>query len=450
MSKPELEEHLKIPLTTKNRNSLTVVTSESQSLAILIGEAADVMQNCKTMRTDGKDLEVPRRSLISMCEDLALEGNLCIALAFSEIDKEVLAAGEELKPDVFDFSLLGIFVIKEYTEDNHEALLLADELGISTVGVGRSSKDYLLNLAFSSKLLNDPPELPQAGLIQRKTGESQGKSVLVTPGELAKDLPRFKGRHLVVPGIGLFDTTSLLNQLRAEQVGYLGNNHLALQIACMSASLESSIKEAKDSSQFVMLSNTPLVDLFKAVKKLRETGTHDFFLMLENIGCFIPSVAYFLVCSVFGFEASSLCILLIDFAIPLSNQFLWIGLPRSGYTNPLLFWTLSTCCAFYNYITLYNQGISVKYCNFGLFFTLFMCSLMKVAWLHIWNWNKCKNSWTFAYVILGIKVFFFWLYGIIRFVANRNFLETGYLKDLLPGLLVFWPSMLGLTLLSRK
>ena len=447
LGKPDQAEHLKVPLTSKNRNSLTVVTpKDSEPLAILIGDASDIIKNCKKMHVNSQDVDLPSRSLTSLCEDLSLEGNLCIGLGYSEIDRKLITSGEDLKPDVFDFSLLGIFIIKEYTEDNQGALELAQSLNITTIGIGRSGKDYLLNLAYSAKLITDPPE----DLISKPSTQSKSCNVLLSPSTIIQDYSKHKTQNMFIPGIGLFDTTHLLNQMSQEEVCYVGNNHLALQLCQVGASFEISSKEVKDLSNFVLLSNTPLMDLLRAIKLLRSIGSNEFFFMLENVACFIPSFTYFAVFSYLDIQMSSFGMLLIEFGVPLLNQFTWIGLPKAGYPGPVMYWSLCSALGFYNYFQIYSEGLDIKYCNFAYFFTVFICGFMKVMWLHAWNWNKCKNSWHFAYTIAAIKIVCFWLFGIIRFVANRNLIEVGYIGKLVPGFVLFWPSMLGLYLVSRK
>ena len=158
LSLPPHTVHCKIPLTSKNRNSLTVLTpSQSNPISILVGEAAEILKSSKLMYVNGKSIEIPIRTLNSMCEELTLEGNICIAVAFSEIDPKLIKEEKELTPDIFEFALCGIFVIQEYTEDTRQALLLAEELGITPIGLGRETKDYLLNISTMSNLISEHP-----------------------------------------------------------------------------------------------------------------------------------------------------------------------------------------------------------------------------------------------------------------------------------------------------
>lgn len=443
LSKPDVQEHFKIPLTSKNRNSLLVITpKDSLPLAILLGEAQETLKNCKFMQVNGRKSELPIKTLTSLCEDLALEGNLCIGLAYSQIDPELIKSGVELKPEVFEFSFLGFFVVKEYTENCQEALVLAHELGITPIGIGRSNKNYLLNVAYSANLINDPP-------VEYKENLGKGQNVIFTPLQIIKDYKVAEGLNVFVPNISVFDTSFLLNSMKTEPVLYVGNNHVALQVSNVSASFITSSKDIKETSNFILLSNTPLVDVFRCIKALRLFGSQDFFFMLESIGCLVPATTYFIILALSGLEISSLGILLIDLGLPLSLQFLWVGYPRIGYCNPLYYWILVTISSFYNYYVLFNRGESQSFCNFAFFASVFILWICKVAWLQVWNWGKCKTAWGFAYSLITIKLLFLYLLGAIRFVAIQNKLQVASITELLPGILIFFISMPVLYMLNR-
>jgi hypothetical protein len=61
-----------------------------------MGEASGILKSTKIMRVSGKNVELPSRTLYSMCEDLSLEGHITTDLAYSEIDKSFLDSGKEL------------------------------------------------------------------------------------------------------------------------------------------------------------------------------------------------------------------------------------------------------------------------------------------------------------------------------------------------------------------
>lgn len=435
LPKPDMQEHLRIPLTSKNRNSLLVITpKDSPPLAILLGEAQETLKNCKLMQVHQKTVDLPIKTLTSLCEDLALEGNFCIALAYSQIDPKLISSGAELKPDVFEFSFLGLFVIKEHTENCQEAFILAHELGITPIGIGRTNLNYILNIAYSANLINDPP-------VEYKECLTKCSNITMTPQQIIKDYKSTQGFNVFVPNISVFDTSYLLNTMKNEQVSYIGNNHVALQVSNVSASFASSSKEIKNASNFVLLSNTPLVDILKCIKALKSFGSQDFFFMLESVGCLIPAIGYFLVLAYFELEICSLGILMIDLGMPLSLQFLWVGYPRNGYCSPIYYWGLVTVAAFYNYFSLYYRGESQSMCNFVFFASVFVLWICKVAWLQVWNWGKTKTAWGFAYSLVAVKILFLYVLGFIRFVAIQNKLQIASVVELLPGVLVFFLTM---------
>lgn len=442
LAKPEHDEHYRIPLTSRNRNSLIVITPKNKNpLAILLGDALDVMKSSKLMYVNGKNFELPSRTLTNMCEELALEGHVCIALSFSEIDQSVIKSGKELSPEVFDFSLFGIFIIKEHTEDASEALKLLQELNITSIGVGREPKDYLLNLCYTSNLITEPPKS------YTSEPEDKWEKVLFTPLQAVKNYKDLTNKHSFVPNISIFDTAFLINQMKNQDICYLGNNHVALQVSDVGVSYHISSKEVKDASNFIALSGKPLVDLLKTIKALREFGDHDFFFMQECFGVIIPAVVYFFIAVYYGGEISSLGILLVDFSIPLTNQFMWIGFPRKGYSNPLLIWLACTSAGLYNYFSLQSSGSSWLQCNFAYFVTIFACCFVKIAWLQLWNFRKAKVPWGFVYGFAGIKLVLFYLFCLIRFIAIRNQLDQVSLSELTPGLGFFLITLLLLSLI---
>ncbi|OMJ90034.1 hypothetical protein SteCoe_7716 [Stentor coeruleus] len=440
LAKPEYDEHYKIPLTSRNRNSLLVLTPKNKNpLAILLGDALDVMKSSKFMYVNGKNVELPSRTLVSMCEEFALEGHISVALAFSELDPSVIKSGKELSPEVFDFSLFGIFIIKEHTEDASEALGLLQELNITSIGVGRENKDYLLNLCYTSNLITEPPK------IYNSEPENLWDKVLLTPLQAVKNCKELANKHSFVPNISIFDTAFLINQMKNQDICYLGNNHVALQVSDVGVSYHASSKEVKETSNFVALSGKPLVDLLKTIKALREFGDHDYFFMQECYGVLIPAIVYFIIAVYYGSETSSLGILLVDFSIPLTNQFMWIGFPRKGYNNPLLIWLACTSAGLYNYFSLQSSGSSWFQCNFAYFVTVFTCCFIKISWLHLWNFRKAKVPWGFVYGFAGIKLALFYIFCLIRFIAIRNQLEQAPLSDLTPGLGFFLVTLLLLS-----
>lgn len=429
---PDYETHSKIPLTSKNRNSLTVITpKDSDPISILLGEAIDVLKNCKHMYVNGTNIELPIRALTSLCEELTLEGNVCIGVGFSVIDPSVIKEGTELTPDVFEFVLAGVFVIKEYTEDARLALPLAEELGITTIGIGRESKDYLLNISYMSNLLTEPP-------VDYKTQKaSSWDKVMFNAGHVIKNYELLKDRACFIPTMSVFDTAYLINQMKGESICYVGQNHVALQISDIGVSLISSPKDIKDSSNFVLLSATPLVDLLKCIKVLRGFGNHNFFFMQELIGCLIPGLLYLVVLIVINKKVSSLGILLIDFAVPLTSQFLWIGFPNNSYPNPLQSWLLVAMSGLYNYFNLHSLGYSEYACNYGYFFTVIVVCFIKTAWLHCWNYKKEHIGWVFPYVLLGVKVILFYLFCLFSIVSIKNDLESIESYLIWPGVLFY-------------
>lgn len=136
-------------------------------------------------------------------------------------------------------------------------------------------------------------------------------------------------------------------------------------------------------------------------------------------------------------KMASLGILLVEFAVPLSNQFLWIGFPSTSYTNPLQSWLLITMAGFYNYFYHYSIDASWNVCNFAYFFTIFLACLLKVAWLHVWNRHKERIVWRFTYGLLAAKLVVFYIFCYIRIVAIRNNFESVELAKLLPGIIFY-------------
>ena len=438
---PEIEHviNAKVPLSGKNRNSLTVITPKSSDpQAILVGEASEILKSSKLMYVAGTHKELPIRTLSHMCEELTLQGHICIAVAYSDIPAEVIKEKKELTADIFDFSLCGIYIIREFTEDASSVVPLAQELGITLIGIGKDTKEYLLNLSNMSNLITEAPQE------YKNQSCNPGEAVVFTPSQVVKNYKATENLCCFVPGLSIFDTAYLLNQMRGDLTCYVGQNHIALQVSDVGVSMVANSPEVKNSSNFVLLSQTPLVDLLKCIKSLRNFGNYDFFFMQECVGCFIPSICYFIVVYFMQGSISSLGILLVDFAIPLSSQFLWMGFPKNSYSYPLQAWLLITMAGLYNYFHVYALGYSWMACNFAYFFTVFTACLLKVLWLQVWNFKKKRVSWVFVYALLGIKLGLFSLFCVIRMVASRNDLEAVGLQDLAPGIAFYIVLMFSL------
>ena len=309
--------HAKIGLSSKNSNSLTVITPKGGNpLAILLGEAVNILKSSKFMHVSGNYNELPIRTLSHMCDELTLDGNICIGVSFSEIDPEILKKNQELTPDTFEFSLCGIYIIKEHTQDSRLVLPLAEELGITLIGIGKESKEYILNTSYASNLITSPPKEYKGQTLKK------WDTVIFSPIQVAKDYKLMENTFSFIPGLAVFDAAYIINQMKADKICYVGQNHVALKVSDIGISLIGSSKDIKESSNFVLLSNTPLFDLLKCIKELKNFGSYDRFFIQENAGCLIPCISYFIVVMFIKGEMSSLGILLIDFAIPLSNQFL--------------------------------------------------------------------------------------------------------------------------------
>lgn len=437
--------HLKVPLSGKNRNSLTVVTPKNKDpLAILVGEASEILKSSKKMWVNGVQKNLPVRALQSLCEELTLEGHICIGVAYSEISHELIKEKKDLTPDIFEFSLSGIFIIKEYSEDASQVLPLAKDLGITTIGIGRESKDYLLNLAYMANLVSSPPEE------YKGQKSAPWENVIFTPSQAVKNYKTMENLSSFIPNLSIFDTAYLLNQMKNDLVCYVGQNNIALQVSDVGVSMKANSQEIKSVSNFVLLSDTPLVDLLKAIKALRDFGNYDSFFIEESVGCLIPSIAYLVVSYLLNASASSFGILLVDFAIPLSLQFLWIGFPKNSYDYPLQVWVLISLSGFYNYFYVFSLGGNSMACNFAYFFTVFSTCLLKVVWLHIWNFYKERVVWTYTYLLLGIKLCLFWFFSWITMIAERNELEIVGYSEILPGILFYFIVLLSLKVYNPK